>query len=271
MPKGCCAPRPTLPPPTRPSISSPSWRGHSRHSSPALAIAPTVAFENDATAAAFAEAAWGAGRGVKDVFVVSLGTGIGAGIFAAGRAVRGAHGYAGELGHMIIDPDGPECPCGRRGCFERFASGSGLAFLATAGRARGATASRRLRGRGRDRRGARRRRRGARGHRGVRAVPGARARQRRRTARPGADRARGRADAGRRRPPRADLLRRLRATLPPGATSRAAPISCPRPSARRPPRSAPAASSGWRPSTARRSPGRQPFDSAISRHVGQSG
>jgi len=89
-----------------------------------------VCFENDATAAAFAEAARGAGRGGDDVLVVSLGTGIGAGIVAGGRGLRGAHGYAGELGHMIIDPDGPECPCGRRGCFERYASGSGLAWLA---------------------------------------------------------------------------------------------------------------------------------------------
>lgn len=89
-----------------------------------------VAFENDATAAGYAEATRGAGRGLPDVLVVSLGTGIGAGIVVAGRAMRGAHGYAGELGHMVIDPSGPPCPCGRQGCFERYASGSGLAYLA---------------------------------------------------------------------------------------------------------------------------------------------
>jgi glucokinase len=88
-----------------------------------------IAFENDATAAGYAEATQGAGRGLRDVLVVSLGTGIGAGIVSGGRAVRGAHGYAGELGHMVIDPNGPPCPCGRKGCFERYASGSGLAFL----------------------------------------------------------------------------------------------------------------------------------------------
>ena len=103
---------------------------------PLAALAPgrldasRVVFENDASAAAFAEATRGAARGARDVLVVSLGTGIGSGIVSDGRVLHGAHGYAGELGHMIIDPDGPECPCGRRGCFERFASGSGLAWLA---------------------------------------------------------------------------------------------------------------------------------------------
>jgi glucokinase len=72
--------------------------------------------------------------------LVTLGTGIGAGLVAGGRLYRGAHGFAGEPGHMVIDPNGPPCPCGRRGCWERFASGSGLGRLArdaaAAGRAR---------------------------------------------------------------------------------------------------------------------------------------
>ena len=89
-----------------------------------------VALDNDATAAAYGETTRGAGRGERNVLVISMGTGIGAGIVADGRVLRGERGYAGEFGHMIIDPAGPECPCGRRGCFERFASGSGLAFLA---------------------------------------------------------------------------------------------------------------------------------------------
>ena len=62
--------------------------------------------------------------------MVTLGTGIGGGIVAAGRLVVGANGFTGELGHMVVDPNGPPCPCGRRGCWERFASGSGLAQLA---------------------------------------------------------------------------------------------------------------------------------------------
>jgi glucokinase len=90
-----------------------------------------VALGNDATAAAFGEVRLGAGRGFDDVFVVSIGTGIGAGYVAGGRLVRGARGFAGEIGHMVIDPDGPPCPCGRSGCWEQFASGLGLAWIAT--------------------------------------------------------------------------------------------------------------------------------------------
>src|SRR5205807_3790376 len=61
--------------------------------------------------------------------LVTLGTGIGGGIVADGRLYRGANGFAGEIGHMVVDPHGPLCPCGQRGCWERFASGSGLGRL----------------------------------------------------------------------------------------------------------------------------------------------
>jgi glucokinase len=95
---------------------------------------------NDATAAAWAEHVVGAGHGLADVLMVTLGTGIGGGIIAGGRLIEGRHRYAGEWGHMVIDPHGPPCPCGKRGCWERFASGSGLGRLgretAQAGRAR---------------------------------------------------------------------------------------------------------------------------------------
>jgi len=98
-----------------------------------------VQVENDATSAAWAERQVGAARGLDDVVLVTLGTGIGGGIVAAGVLQRGAHGFAGEVGHMVVDPDGPECPCGQRGCWERYASGSGLGRLcrdaAVAGRA----------------------------------------------------------------------------------------------------------------------------------------
>ena len=89
-----------------------------------------VAVSNDATCAALAEWRWGAGRGVDDMIMVTLGTGIGGGLVAGGRLVTGANGFTGELGHMVVDPHGPPCPCGRRGCWERYASGSGLAHLA---------------------------------------------------------------------------------------------------------------------------------------------
>lgn len=89
-----------------------------------------VHVDNDATCATVAEWLLGAGRGSHDMVLVTLGTGIGGGIVANGALVRGRNGFAGEFGHMVVDPSGPLCPCGRRGCWERYASGSGLATLA---------------------------------------------------------------------------------------------------------------------------------------------
>ncbi len=88
-----------------------------------------VRVDNDATCAAWGEYVAGAARGADDAVCVTLGTGIGAGVIADGELVRGAHGFGGEAGHMVVDPGGPPCPCGRWGCWERFASGSGLARL----------------------------------------------------------------------------------------------------------------------------------------------
>lgn len=89
-----------------------------------------VAVENDATCAASGERAFGAARGYDHVLMVTLGTGIGGGIVVGGELERGANGFAGEIGHMVVDPQGPRCPCGQRGCWERLASGSGLGRLA---------------------------------------------------------------------------------------------------------------------------------------------
>jgi glucokinase len=89
-----------------------------------------VVVDNDATCAAWAERQLGSARGMDDVVVVTLGTGIGGGIVAGGRLARGANGFAGEVGHMVVVKGGPACPCGKRGCWERFASGSGLGRLA---------------------------------------------------------------------------------------------------------------------------------------------
>jgi glucokinase len=93
-------------------------------------LALPVRVDNDATCATWGEREIGAGRKLDDVVLVTLGTGIGGGIVMGGRLQRGAHGYAGEIGHMVVDPDGPACPCGKRGCWERYASGSGLGWLA---------------------------------------------------------------------------------------------------------------------------------------------
>ncbi|HEX8802594.1 MAG TPA: ROK family protein [Acidimicrobiales bacterium] len=92
-------------------------------------LALPVRVDNDATCAAWGEHQAGAARGADDAVLVTLGTGIGAGLIADGELARGAHGFGGEAGHMVVDPHGPPCPCGRWGCWERFASGSGLARL----------------------------------------------------------------------------------------------------------------------------------------------
>jgi glucokinase len=88
-----------------------------------------VTIDNDANCAAVAEARLGAAKGFGDVVVITLGTGIGAGIVSEGRLFRGARGFAGEPGHMQVERHGLPCPCGRRGCWERYASGSGLGHL----------------------------------------------------------------------------------------------------------------------------------------------
>lgn len=85
---------------------------------------------NDANAAGWAEHSVGAGAGYDDMLMATLGTGIGGAVVIGGRLVEGAHRFAGEFGHMVVDPNGPQCPCGRRGCWERFASGVGLGVLA---------------------------------------------------------------------------------------------------------------------------------------------
>ena len=93
-------------------------------------LGKTVLVENDATCAALGEWKLGAARGATDAWVITLGTGIGGGFISGSVLQRGAHGFAGEVGHMVVDPDGPLCPCGRNGCWERYASGNGLSYLA---------------------------------------------------------------------------------------------------------------------------------------------
>ncbi len=85
-----------------------------------------VAMDNDANCFALAEALHGAGRGSRIVFGVIMGTGVGGGIVLDGRIHRGPQDIAGEWGHHSIDPDGPDCYCGQRGCVETFLSGPGL-------------------------------------------------------------------------------------------------------------------------------------------------
>ena len=79
--------------------------------------------DNDANAGALAEATFGAGKGHSPLFYMTLSTGIGGGIYADGKIWRGVDGWAGEIGHLSIRPDGPECLCKARGCFERMCCG----------------------------------------------------------------------------------------------------------------------------------------------------
>jgi glucokinase len=82
--------------------------------------------DNDANAAAWGEFRVGAGRGTTDMLLVTVGTGIGGGIVAGGRMFRGFHGFGAEIGHVIVEPGGPPCGCGNRGCWEQMASGRAI-------------------------------------------------------------------------------------------------------------------------------------------------
>src|SRR5207249_11281402 len=81
---------------------------------------------NDATAAAWGEFRFGAGRGSDDMLLVTVGTGIGGGIVSGGRLFRGAHGFGAEIGHIIVEPGGPLCGCGNRGCWEQVEAGRAI-------------------------------------------------------------------------------------------------------------------------------------------------
>ncbi len=85
-----------------------------------------VVLTNDANAAAMGEMVFGGAKGMKDFVVLTLGTGLGSGIVVDGKLVYGHTGFAGEVGHMTVVPNGRVCGCGRKGCFEAYASATGL-------------------------------------------------------------------------------------------------------------------------------------------------
>jgi glucokinase len=95
-----------------------------------------VVLENDASAAALGENVFGIGRGARHMVYITVSTGIGGGIIIGGRLYGGARGAAGEIGHTVIDPAGPVCPCGNAGCLEVLASGTAIARMADAAEAR---------------------------------------------------------------------------------------------------------------------------------------
>ena len=102
------------------------WNGVNLDAELTQLIGADVVIENDGNAAAWGEAVFGAGRGEAHMLMLTVGTGIGSGIVVNGQLHRGAYGIAGEIGHMRVVPEGHLCGCGARGCFEQYASGSGL-------------------------------------------------------------------------------------------------------------------------------------------------
>jgi len=130
---GICAPGP-LDPRTGVVINPPNlpgWRNFPLAALISKSYRLPVRVDNDGNAAALAEALWGAGRGYRNVFCATIGTGIGTGIVFDGRIYHGRTGAAAEGGHMTIDYRGPRCGCGKLGCIEALASGPAIARRAS--------------------------------------------------------------------------------------------------------------------------------------------
>src|SRR5712671_7983978 len=125
---GICAPGP-LNPHTGVIINPPNlaiWHNYPLAEEMRRLYSVNVKIDNDANAAALAEAKWGAGRGYRNIFYASIGTGIGTGIIFDGRIYHGRTGAAAEGGHIGIDSNGPICNCGKRGCVETLAAGPAI-------------------------------------------------------------------------------------------------------------------------------------------------
>jgi glucokinase len=104
----------------------PGWRGKNLVRDVTQSFSVSAAMENDGDAAALAEAGWGAGKDRTRLIYVTVGTGIGGGIILDGRLYRGVDGAHPEVGHQVLDPSGPDCSCGFRGCWESLAAGPAM-------------------------------------------------------------------------------------------------------------------------------------------------
>jgi predicted NBD/HSP70 family sugar kinase len=102
--------------------SMPAWQDYPVVEQLTATLGMPVLLENDATAAAVGEQLYGVGRRLKDFFYIYIGVGVGGGMILDGHPYRGFAGRAGELGHVVVEPDGRPCGCGNRGCLERYAS-----------------------------------------------------------------------------------------------------------------------------------------------------
>jgi len=110
----------------------PSWRGHGGMGGLFAGFDVPVFVDNDANLGALAEHWWGSGKGVDDFAYIKVATGIGSGHMIQGRIYRGATGVAGEIGHISIDPSGPQCVCGNRGCLTTYVGSEALVARARA-------------------------------------------------------------------------------------------------------------------------------------------
>src|SRR5580658_4949760 len=108
----------------------PAFTGYPMRDKIEQSLGAKVILENDANSAALGEKWIGAGAGVDDLILLTLGTGIGGGIISRGRILHGAQGMAAELGHITISPNGNPCGCGNRGCVEKHASATAIAAMA---------------------------------------------------------------------------------------------------------------------------------------------
>jgi glucokinase len=109
------------------SPNLPGWENRALSSLVAeIAGGVPAAVANDVNAALYGEYLHGAGRGCRDLVMLALGTGVGGAVLLDGRLRIGATHGAGEIGHMVLDPNGPFCPCGNRGCLEAYAGSTGI-------------------------------------------------------------------------------------------------------------------------------------------------
>jgi len=108
------------------SPNLPAWTGQPIRGIARRVLGVQTIIENDVNAAAYGEYRRGAGRGARLLVCITLGTGVGGGIVAGGQVLRGAHNFAGEIGHMGVTEKGPRCRCGNRGCLEAYLGAYGL-------------------------------------------------------------------------------------------------------------------------------------------------
>jgi glucokinase len=106
-----------------------AWRDFPLRERVGQAVGLPTLVDNDANVAAWGEFRFGAGRDAADMLLVTVGTGIGGGIVNDGQLFRGSHGFAAEIGHIIVEPGGPLCGCGNFGCWEQVASGRAIGRL----------------------------------------------------------------------------------------------------------------------------------------------